>query len=812
MGRVKETDSLQKKRRKKGSRQYEILGILLFGAGLFVSFSLAGESSGLLGGFLGDFFRFLFGWTAILPGLGLICLGVRYVYRGRGFSWTKKEGILAVLYLLLLCWIHHLGARDGREMEIDAVLAYGGIAGAAATWGLHVFLGRIGTVIFLAGSTATGLLLLTHWSLTSGVQALGAKTEKQARRVQSAIHEKKAEWDERRSQAAEERLFVGEQAQSRDFLFRRKKEDAAEEAEEAAAAGMDTQEASAEAKDSVMEPADTPETAESTEDTGADMPEPEAEMAEDVPEEASGEEALSQEAELSETEDGDRAEDAEERRDAAEETEACEPIPPEEAPAAPVSAYRFPPMNLLHGGLASASSGSDVETHRLTLENTLKSFGVSVRITNVSVGPTVTRYELEPAPGVKVSRITNLQDDIALQLAATQIRIEAPIPGKSAIGIEVPNRKTAEVPLRSVLDDPLFKDRKGGVPVALGKDITGKTVVTDLTKMPHLLIAGSTGSGKSVCINTLITSILYHALPEEVKLILIDPKVVELSVYNEIPHLRIPVVTDPRKAAGALHWAVREMEQRYQQFSLSRVRDIGGYNKLHPDQKLPFIIIIIDELADLMMAAPDSVEDAICRLAQKARAAGIHLVLATQRPSVDVITGVIKANIPSRISFAVSSQIDSRTILDMAGAEKLIGKGDMLFNPIGAPNPIRVQGAFITDEEVEQVTDYIKKESQQEAVVYEELDLALPEKSAKAEEPEQEDELLREAAEWVLDTKKASVSMLQRRFRIGYTRAGRLMDTMENMGIVGPAEGAKPREVRMTREQAEERFWGGAGD
>lgn len=304
----------------------------------------------------------------------------------------------------------------------------------------------------------------------------------------------------------------------------------------------------------------------------------------------------------------------------------------------------------------------------------------------------MTRYELEPAPGVKVSRITNLQDDIALQLAATHIRIEAPIPGKSAVGIEVPNEKTAEVALRDVLDDSSFKNRKGGVPVALGKDITGRPVVTDLTKMPHLLIAGSTGSGKSVCINTIIMSILFHQQPDDVKLILIDPKVVELSVYNGIPHLRIPVVTEAKKAAGALQWAVREMESRYQQFSYAHVRDIGGYNKLNPEQRLPFIVIIIDELADLMMAASDSVEDAICRLAQKARAAGIHLVLATQRPSVDVITGVIKANIPSRISFAVSSQVDSRTILDMAGAEKLIGKGDMLFNPMGAANPVRVQG------------------------------------------------------------------------------------------------------------------------
>ena len=454
------------------------------------------------------------------------------------------------------------------------------------------------------------------------------------------------------------------------------------------------------------------------------------------------------------------------------------------------------------------SNEYDVESKVVRLEEALRSFGVRAKVINVSVGPTVTRYELEPAPGVRVSKIEGLADDIALQLAATSIRIEAPIPGKSAVGIEISNAKATEVSLREVLSSKEFLGGKGLILAALGKDIAGNTVIADLTKMPHLLIAGQTGSGKSVCINTIIISILYHSHPKDVKLILIDPKVVELSVYNGIPHLRIEVVTNPKKAAGALSWAVKEMESRYKSFSEHNVRDITSFNKKNPELKLPFIVVIIDELADLMMVAKDSVENSICRLAQKARAAGIHLVVATQRPSVDVITGLIKANIPSRISFAVSSQVDSRTILDKAGAEKLLGKGDMLFNPSGAQNPIRVQGAFVSDEEVSAIVNFIKTQAtnQEEIFEYEPIELSLPEQSMVDPKEESCDELLEEAAEWILDTKRVSVSALQRRFRIGYTRAGRLMDTMESMGIVGPADGAKPRQLLISKEHLPELF------
>ena len=471
--------------------------------------------------------------------------------------------------------------------------------------------------------------------------------------------------------------------------------------------------------------------------------------------------------------------------------------------------YSFPPLSLLKEGESSGSLETNAYGKANRLETTLKSFGVNAKIVHVSIGPAVTRYELEPAPGVRVSKIEGLSDDIALQLAATSIRIEAPIPGKSAVGIEIPNAKTVAVSLREVLSSNAFQKGKGKILVALGKDIAGKVVITDLAKMPHLLIAGQTGSGKSVCINTIITSILYHSLPEDVKLILIDPKVVELSIYNGIPHLRTEVVTEPKKAAGVLNWAVTEMETRYRSFAEKNVRDINGFNKQNPEMKMPFIVVVIDELADLMMVAKDSVEDAICRLAQKARAAGIHLVVATQRPSVDVITGLIKANIPSRISFAVSSQVDSRTILDKAGAEKLLGKGDMLFNPSGASNPIRIQGAFISDEEVEAVVSYVKEQCiQQDVIVSDEakIDLSEWEPAVSSDSEEPKDELLAEASEWVVDTQRASVSALQRRFRIGYTRAGRLMDTMELMGIVSKADGAKPRTVLVSKGQLKELF------
>ena len=445
------------------------------------------------------------------------------------------------------------------------------------------------------------------------------------------------------------------------------------------------------------------------------------------------------------------------------------------------------------------------------LQKTLASFGVDAKVTNITKGPTVTRYELTPSTGVKVSKIVNLSDDIALNLAAKSIRIEAPIPGKAAVGIEVPNAICESVMLREVIESDTFKNHKSKLAFALGKDAAGEVCVGDIAKMPHVLIAGATGSGKSVCINSIIVSILYKAKPSEVKMILVDPKMVELSGYNGIPHLLIPVVTDPKKAAGALNWAVQEMVNRYNLFASKGVKDIKGYNfvmeKESEGVKLPQIVIIIDELADLMMVAPNDVEDAICRLAQMARAAGMHLVIATQRPSVDVITGIIKANIPSRIAFTVSSQVDSRTILDMAGAEKLLGKGDMLYYPVGETKPLRMQGTFISEKEIESIVDEIKSNTdvKYNNDIIESIEKANG-KGTKPDDDEQDDadELLNDAIDLVMDMGQASASMLQRKFKIGYSRAGRIVDQMEARGLISGYDGSKPRQVLISKEEWQE--------
>lgn len=458
--------------------------------------------------------------------------------------------------------------------------------------------------------------------------------------------------------------------------------------------------------------------------------------------------------------------------------------------------YTLPPYTLLDKPKrAPARETRDIANNIQKLEQTLKSFGVQARITNVHRGPAVTRYELQPEVGVKVSRIVNLTDDIALALAAKDIRMEAPIPGKAAIGIEVPNEQVSLVTLREVLESAPFHEATSHLTVALGRDISGEPIVADLGKMPHLLVAGATGSGKSVCINSIITSLLFKARPDEVKLIMVDPKMVELSVYNGIPHLLIPVVTDPKKASYALRKVVQEMEKRYEQFAHAGAKDIERYNQMGGHPLLPYIVVIVDELADLMMVSPADVEDSITRLAQKARAAGIHLILATQRPSVDVITGVIKANIPSRIAFGVSSQVDSRTILDMAGAEKLLGKGDMLYLPVGSSKVTRIQGCFVSDREVEAIVSFIKK--QEEPNYAEEL---IVEGEGSGEDPAMEDDLYEKAVELVVESQTASVSLLQRRLRVGYARAARLIDMMESQGIVGPYEGSKPREVLVTKQ------------
>ena len=466
---------------------------------------------------------------------------------------------------------------------------------------------------------------------------------------------------------------------------------------------------------------------------------------------------------------------------------------------------------------------TELKETAMRLQQTLNTFGVKVTITDISQGPSVTRYELQPEQGVKVSKIVGLADDIKLNLAATDIRIEAPIPGKAAIGIEVPNKENMTVALRDLLESNEFREFNSNIAFAVGKDIAGKTVVADIAKMPHMLIAGATGSGKSVCINTLIMSILYKAHPDDVKLIMVDPKVVELSVYNGIPHLLIPVVTDPKKASAALHWGVSEMEDRYRKFADYNVRDLKGYNKKietmpvcegeERPKKMPQIVIIVDELADLMMVCPGEVEESICRLAQLARAAGIHLIIATQRPSVDVITGLIKANMPSRVAFSVSSGVDSRTILDMNGAEKLLGKGDMLFYPQGYSKPARVQGAFVSDKEVSDVVDYLKNQTL--GNVYNSYAEDIEEKiknigssggssGSGSGGGNDRDEYFEEAARFIIDKDKASIGMLQRVLKIGFNRAARIMDQLCEYGVVGEEEGTKPRKVLMSMEQFEQ--------
>lgn len=482
--------------------------------------------------------------------------------------------------------------------------------------------------------------------------------------------------------------------------------------------------------------------------------------------------------------------------------------------------YQFPPIDLLTKVSNKSGSGeAQLRETAVKLQQTLKSFGVNVQITDYSQGPAVTRYELQPESGVKVSRIVGLADDIKLNLAAADIRIEAPIPGKAAVGIEVPNKENSMVSLRSLLESSEFNKHDSNLAFAAGKDIGGKTVVTDIAKMPHLLIAGSTGSGKSVCINTIIMSILYKANPEDVKLIMIDPKVVELSVYNGIPHLLIPVVTDPKKAAGALHWAVAEMTKRYQLFAEYNVRDLKGYNEKvkniehiedeEKPEKMPQIVVIVDELADLMMVAPGDVEEAICRLAQLARAAGIHLIIATQRPSVNVITGLIKANMPSRIAFAVSSGVDSRTIIDMNGAEKLLGKGDMLFYPQGLPKPARVQGAFVSDKEVQQVVEFLSDASG-EVVYNKEIEQQVSSSASgvgtnsgamDGSSAGELDAYFVDAGKFIIEKDKASIGMLQRSFKIGFNRAARIMDQLCDAGVVGEEEGTKPRKILMSMEE-----------
>lgn len=784
--------------------KFEIVGLILIFFGIFATIGIIGIDTGSMGYALDGILAYGFGFGRIVVPLALIIAGLKYIMLRKAWPLTAVWAWGAWAYELFLTLIHLVIVPDGAEFMPASLRVGGGIAGAVLASALRGLLGQIGAVLFIVVAAVVTALLWKKWSIAEPVAIVSNKATEEVSRMSDKAVES--------LQDASTAIRSWQKPHIFDFQKEEEKEEERnalqqEQAAAVSALGEDREAKTAETEDKVpFTPVYTDEAADSYE---AD-PDYEADYAEqdetdDTVQDAPVPTDLAHETDVLQSDMADLKPVEVEKTAATADvgTAGTSAVPKAEGKRS----YHLPPMTMLNPGKGQSGGLSDeVRQNARILQETLQSFNIDAKILNASQGPAVTRYELEPAAGVKVSKIVHLADDIALKLAATDIRIEAPIPGKAAVGIEVPNKKLSGVTIRDVLDTDAFKNTVGGVPVSLGKDIAGNPVIADLTKMPHLLVAGSTGSGKSVCINTFIASILFKQRPEDVKLILIDPKVVELSNYNGIPHLLTPVVTDPKKAASVLRWAVREMDDRYKRFALTKTRDISRYNELHPEEAMPFVVIIIDELADLMMVASNDVEESICRLAQKARACGMHLVLATQRPSVDVLTGLIKANVPSRIAFAVSSQIDSRTILDMAGAEKLIGKGDMLFYPMGASKPLRVQGAFISDAEIDKMTEFIKQQGGPE---YDESVQKAQSEHSDSEIDFFEDELMMQAIDMVLETGQASASMLQRRFRIGYTRAARMVDTMEAMHIVGPSNGSKAREILMTPEEVQAKYLDG---
>lgn len=720
----------------------EIIGILLVALAVFAIAALYSRIPGAVGDFIRPKLQMLFGDTAVLFALSLLYLSV-HVFRGSLWPLPTRKAVGYILLLLCVVTAYHTYYYwgNGPRPDLREEISHGwqgegaGVVGALLMVGILNGFGVPGAFIMLGALFLIGIILYFHVSLIElAKRAAGLLKRGAVRAVRSGVdgfHEQKARLQDWHEQRKLDRL--------------------------------EARQAEASANQAVVEEITEP------------LPQPQSQ---------------SKPAKRRKR-DGSSSKTA---ADDAVPTEEVEIVLPEVIGDG--TEYMTPPPYILKKPAKSRRSDSPLQSE--LLEETLASFGVSAKVVNVQHGPVVTRYELQPAPGIKVSRITALADDLALALAAADVRIEAPVPGKPVVGIEVPNKEVETVYFREVLEDSAFSEHPSKVALALGKDISGRTVIADLKKWLHLLVAGATGSGKSVCLNCIIASILFRAKPDEVKLMMIDPKRVELAVYDGIPHLISPVVTDPKKAAAALRWAVLEMERRYELFAELGVRNIDMYQELPPQnakgeerEELPYIVVIIDELADLMMVAAAEVEDAICRLAQMARAAGIYLVIATQRPSVDVITGLIKANVPSRIAFAVSSQVDSRTILDMGGAERLIGRGDMLYYPLGAAKPVRAQGAWISDSEIEALVNFWKRQGEpvyNEEIGQEEVGQAL-------DFAEEEDELLEDAIRLVIDSGQASISMLQRRFRIGYSRAARLIDIMEVRGIVGPYQGSKPREV-----------------
>ncbi len=732
--------------------KYEIFGISLIALGVLGTISILYPNTGIVSGFVDKSLKSIAGEGRYVFPILLVMIGIRLVQKRSRTRVTERMYGLVLLFFVSLTFLHLIiPIEDSFKAGVSG--DGGGVLGALLSFVLMKSFGIAGTYIILIAACLIALLLLTNLSLAAMAKEFVIKVQETYKKSSKGLVNFLFTEVEEESETTPPAPVIIDHGGEQFSIIESPKTTKGPEGEQAR---------------------DDPSTTVSKSRTNTFRP-----RIVDI--------------------DSDKSVEGDEQV-----TFFTSDYQPDS------SSFHLPPLSIFARPhrVKSVRFSKDINENIRILEETLESFGVKAKVIQVSRGPAITRYEIQPPAGVKVSRIVNLADDIALSMAAPDVRIEAPIPGKAAVGIEVPNKEISMVHLRDLLEAQEFIQSGSKLTMALGKDIAGNPIIADLTKMHHVLIAGATGSGKSVCLNTLIASILFKATPDEVKILMIDPKMVELATYNGIPHLVSPVVTDPKKAATSLRWAAREMEHRYELFASVGVRDITRYNKMFkvgdPDpnrRKLPFIVVIIDELADLMMVAPADVEDAVCRLAQMARAAGIHLVVATQRPSVDVITGLIKANIPSRISFAVSSQIDSRTILDMSGAEKLLGKGDMLYYPVGASKPVRVQGAFLSDREVEDLVNYLKKQAEP---VYD--DKILIEAQVEEVVQEFEDELLAQAVQMLIESGHASISLLQRRLHIGYARAARLIDIMEQRGIVGGYEGSKPRAILMTLDQYNQVF------
>ena len=817
-----------KKRKKpaKSSSQFWMVDEILLWIAIAIAALLLLSNLGFGGAFGDQISTFLFGifgfFNFILPVVFVLITAFFISNRGNKFAWWKA-GAMILLYICLCSVVELMCNRYQPDWNMMDYYRFGtgklggGIAGSLLCRLLCPAVGLAGAYVVLGVLIAICLVLITERSLFKGMKSSGEKVYRSARKDMehrkelAAIRKEKQELKRRQKLEEQRRLLEETRAQMSILPEHPRMEHKVSGVSLNTIVGEPKKKKGRSGKaEKVTKKADV-------------LPEFPIEREQQAPQaseayyEKEEKEEPIEEVRMADSEKIGKNPKSSKKEQEAQMQAVAKEI--EQTSQSQSGAYQFPPLKLLEKPRRGKKGGTDQELRETArkLQQTLHDFGVEVSISNVSCGPTVTRYELSPKQGVKVSRIVNLADDIKLNLAAADIRIEAPIPGKSAVGIEVPNKENSAVMLRELIESPEFQNHPSNLAFAAGKDIGGKVVVTDIAKMPHLLIAGATGSGKSVCINTIIMSILYKAKPEDVKLIMIDPKVVELSVYNGIPHLFIPVVTDPKKAAGALNWGVAEMTSRYKKFADLNVRDLAGYNakiatiedieEEGKPEKLPQIVIIVDELADLMMVAPGEVEDAICRLAQLARAAGIHLIIATQRPSVNVITGLIKANMPSRIAFSVSSGVDSRTIIDMNGAEKLLGKGDMLFYPQGYQKPARVQGAFVSDAEVASVVAFLTKENQTAGYneeIEEQIAKAQQVTAEQAVGGKERDAYFVEAGKFIIEKDKASIGMLQRVFKIGFNRAARIMDQLSAAGVVGEEEGTKPRKVLMSMEEFEQ--------